>query len=83
MTVAKTRRRRIRLIPNWRKAWRFYSTQAAAILAALSALQEWLPQAQQHLPPQTFARITLALSALIVVLRVVKQFNADDGEAGK
>ena len=78
MTV--TRRRKIKLIPNWRKAWRFYSTQAAAGLVALSALQEWLPQAQQVLPPQTFARVTLLVSGLIIVLRIVKQFNESDDE---
>lgn len=73
-------KRRIRLIKDWRRAWRFHSVRLASVLAGLSSLQEWLPQAQQQLPPQTFARIALLLSALIVVVRIVQQFHDDDQE---
>ena len=74
------KRFRIRLISDWRRAWRFHSVRLAGVLAGLSSLQEWLPQAQQHLPPQTFARITLLVSALIVVVRIVKQFQDEDAQ---
>lgn len=73
-----TKRRRVRLIPDWRQAWRFLSVQAAAILAILSALQSWLPQAQAFIPAHTFSIVTLVLSGLVIMLRVIKQFNDGD-----
>ncbi len=70
---------RIKLIPDWHRAWRFFSMQLAAILASLSALQAGLPDVQPWFPPQTFARITLGLSALIMLLRMIKQFQDAEG----
>ncbi len=72
---------KIRLVDDWKRAWKFFSVQLAAILAGLSTLQAGLPDVQAMFPPHVFARITLTLAALIILLRVVKQFRAtgDDG----
>ena len=72
------KRFRIKLIPDWHRAWRLFSVQLAGLLGALSVLQSDLPGVQAYFPPQTFARITLALSVLIMVLRVIKQFRDGD-----
>lgn len=64
----------MRLIPDWRLAWRFLSVQAAVVLALLSGLQaEVLPLAQPLIPPQYWPWVSGGLALVIVLLRLVKQ----------
>ncbi|MGA0569631.1 hypothetical protein ACO2Q9_02800 [Variovorax sp. VNK109] len=63
-----------RLIPEWRKAWRFSSVRAAALLAVLSMAQaELLPYLQPLLPAKVWPWVTAGVALLIIVLRVIAQ----------
>lgn len=62
------------LIPNWRRAWRLTSVQAAALLAVLSALQaDVLPMLHGVVPVSIWPWVTAGFGAAIVLLRVLAQ----------
>lgn len=62
------------LIPDWRKAWRFTSVRAAALLALLSMAQtDVLPLLQNLVPVRAWPWITLGFAVAIVILRVLAQ----------
>ncbi len=64
----------MKLIPGWRRAWRYFSVMAAAALGVLSVLQiEVLPLFQFAVPPRVWPWISAGFSVLIVVLRLVAQ----------
>lgn len=66
----------MKLIENWRSAWRMLSVQAAALLAILASAHDYLPALQTYLPDGW-----VKYAALVVILaRVVKQerLRADD-----
>jgi len=70
------------LIPDWRKAWRFTSVRAAALLALLSAAQtDVLPLLQGLVPVRVWPWITLGFAAAIVVLRILAQPALDTEDA--
>lgn len=76
------------LIPDWKRAWRYLSVQAALVLTALSFLQaEILPLFQFAVPPKWWPWVTAGFGASIAVLRVVAQPGAaapgDQSAAGK
>lgn len=63
-----------RLIPDWPLAWRFSSVQAAALLAALSAIQaEVLPLVQPLIPATQWPLVSGALALAIIILRLHAQ----------
>jgi hypothetical protein len=63
-----------KLIPEWRRSWRFTSVQAAAVLAALSLLQaEVLPQVQPLIPAKYWPLVTLGFAVVIWVFRILAQ----------
>lgn len=56
-----------RIVSDWRKCWRYYSTQALALLALMPVVWEQLPpEAQMMLPPEwrPWALAALALGGL-------------------
>lgn len=59
----------MKLIANWRKAWRMYSIQLSALIVALASLETFLPQLQPLVPPKVYAGIGLA----VIVARIVQQ----------
>lgn len=64
----------MRLIPDWRIAWRFLSVQAAVLLALLSGLQaEVLPLVAPLFPDRYWPWISGGLALAIVVLRLIAQ----------
>lgn len=64
----------MRLVPEWRGAWRWFSVQAAAALALLSFLQVTvLPLWQFALPPQWWPWVSAVMGTAIVLLRLVAQ----------
>lgn len=68
------RPRRLAPIPQWRRAWRLASVQAAAVLAAVSMLQtDVLPVMSDVVPPSAGPWLSLAFAVLIAVLRLVAQ----------
>lgn len=65
----------LKLIENWRSAWRMLSVQAAALLAVLAAAYDYLPTLQTYLPEGW-----VKYAALVVILaRVVKQESLHAG----
>jgi hypothetical protein len=64
----------LKLIPDWRLAWRFLSVQAAALLAVLSGIQgEVLPLVQPLFPADKWPWVSGTLAIAIVLLRVMAQ----------
>lgn len=64
----------MRLIPDWKLAWRFASVQAAVVLALLSGLQaEVLPLVAPLFPDRAWPWVSGGLALAIVLLRLVAQ----------
>lgn len=62
---------KIKLIDNWRSAWRYLSFQLAALLTILSALEPFLPQISTYLPEYW----QVVLGGAVLVARVIQQTN--------
>lgn len=64
----------MKLIPEWRKAWRMLSVQAMALAAVIQGAWVALPPDLIAQVPQEISRgVTLALLALGIAGRLVKQ----------
>ena len=64
----------MKLIPDWRLAWKFLSVQAAVLLALLSGVQgEVLPLVAPIFPAHLWPYISGGIALTIVVLRLVSQ----------
>jgi hypothetical protein len=64
----------MRLIDEWRGAWRWFSMQAMALAAALQGAWAALPDdMRQHVPGRIVTAATLALLVLGIGGRLVKQ----------
>jgi len=62
------------LIPDWKKAAKFFSVQANAIGAALASTYGLMyPQLRESVPPQWMAGITAAVFVAGIVCRVISQ----------
>lgn len=71
----------MRLIDDWRQAWRFNSVRVAAILGMLSLLQsDVLPYVQPLVPAKFWPYVTLGLAVLMAVFRIVQQNLPAKGE---
>jgi len=69
----------MRLIPDWRLAWRFMSVQAALLLALLSGIQgEVLPLFAPLFPDHLWPYVSGGLALVIVLLRMVAQDDLGD-----
>jgi hypothetical protein len=65
---------KLRLIPEWRQAWRFNSVQLAALLTLLSLVQtQLLPQIEPVVPPKYWPYVTTAIGVAIGLVRIVQQ----------
>lgn len=65
---------KLNLIPDWKRAWRFASVQAAVLLALLSFLQaQILPLFQFAVDPKVWPWVTAGFGSAIAVLRVWQQ----------
>lgn len=68
----------MQLIDNWRKAWRMFSVQALALLAALPVVWMGLPDDVKAMVPQDWTKylmIAIALGGLVG--RMIAQPSAD------
>lgn len=61
----------MKLIENWKDAWKLSSVQAGAAIAALGVAEQVLPALQAALPTGIYA----ILGALVMVARIVLQPN--------
>lgn len=71
---------RMKLVPNWKHAHKFWSVQLALISSAVCGLWVAMPAFQYFLPPITFALCCIGVSLFACVLRLVKQSNVDDDD---
>lgn len=64
----------MKLIPDWRLAWKFLSVRAAVLLALLSGIQgDVLPLVAPIFPAHLWPYISGGIALTIVVLRLVSQ----------
>lgn len=64
----------MRLIPDWKLAWRFMSVQAGVLLALLSGIQaDVLPLVTPLFPADKWPYVSGGLALAVVVLRLVAQ----------
>lgn len=62
------------LIPDWKKAAKFFSVQANALGAAMASTYGLMyPQLRESIPPQWMAGITAAVFVVGIVCRVISQ----------
>jgi hypothetical protein len=62
----------MRLIDNWKQAWRLFSVQAAAVLVALEVAGDYLPEIKEYLGDDYAKWVGLG----IIVARVIRQAPA-------
>jgi len=68
----------MRLVSDWRAAWRWFSVQAMALNGAVAAAWLALPQEWRDVfPPEWMTAGAIALMALGVVGRLVTQGGGD------
>ena len=60
---------KLKLVENWRKAYKFLSVQLYVLLAALVASYDYLPVVAQYFPPEMIPFLAIA----IVVARIIDQ----------
>ena len=64
----------MKLVSNWRQAWRLDTVQAATALAFFSAVQaDLLPIVRSLVPPDWWPVVTGIVALLIIVLRLRDQ----------
>lgn len=63
----------MKLIPEWKRAWRMSSVQLAAAGAVLNAAAAAWSVFQGAVDPMVFAIVNMALSCAVAVARVVQQ----------
>lgn len=68
----------MKLINNWRRAWRMLSVQLSGLLALLAAAEVYLPQLREHLPANWYGYLAIA----VIVARVVRQPKLEAANAG-
>lgn len=59
----------MKLVTNWRQAWRMHSMQLAALIVVLASIESFLPQLQPLLPPKVYAGLGVA----VMVARLIQQ----------
>lgn len=59
----------MKLIKNWRQAWRMYSMWLSALIVLLATMETFMPQLQPLLPPKVYAGLGVA----VMVARLIQQ----------
>jgi hypothetical protein len=63
----------MRLIDDWKKAWRFLSVWLAAFAGTALELYEQVPQFKAYISDTTFHHLMTTLVVFIIVGRLIKQ----------
>ncbi len=63
----------MKIVPDWKDAWKWLSVHAAVLTAVVGALQAQLPAFQGLLTAQQYGWLTAACGLLVVVGRLVNQ----------
>lgn len=68
------------LVPDWRSAWRWFSVQALAVIAALPLAWASLPpEVTEWVPPAWRMPIIVALAICGIIGRVIDQSKPQEG----
>jgi hypothetical protein len=68
----------MKLIPNWKQAWKFYSVWGLLLIGLFAFLQaEVLPLLQEQLSPTAYARVNLLLVIVGGIGRLIYQHSAN------
>ena len=76
---------KVRLIDNWKKAWKLASVQWSALGIVLTYAVDYLNSIWYSLPPEIVQKIphsshiSMAIFALVIVVRLIKQKEKPDG----
>lgn len=69
----------IKLVEDWRKAWKWFSVNAMVAAAAIQGAWLQIPEDMKaHIPEALVSGATIALLVLGVAGRIVKQGGEDD-----
>ncbi|MEZ9525710.1 DUF7940 domain-containing protein [Enterovibrio norvegicus] len=63
----------MKLIDNWKEAWKLWSVQCAFIIAMVNVAITLLPLLQQYLTMPTYALLNAVMGIALAVLRVLAQ----------
>lgn len=63
----------MKLVDDWKKAWRWFSVELAALSAISMQLYEQVPQFKEYISDSVFHYIMTGCVVLIIVGRVVQQ----------
>ena len=63
----------MKLVENWKEAYKWLSVHVAAVMATLNALQATVPQVQAFLSPQQVAVTNAVLGVLVIWARLIQQ----------
>jgi hypothetical protein len=64
----------VRLVEEWKSAWRWFSLQAMALTAAIQAAWGAMPDdLKQHFPAKAVSAVSIALLLLGIGGRLLKQ----------
>ncbi len=66
-------RRKCLLVEGWREAYKWFSVQAAAALAAAQGLYEFVPTAKSFVPESVFHWVMAGLTGLVILARLKNQ----------
>jgi hypothetical protein len=67
----------MKLIHNWKDAWKFFSTQLIVLLAVIPTVWEALPaDFKASIPPDTLSWVAGVLGVLGVISRMISQYPA-------
>lgn len=71
----------MKLIPEWRKAVKFFSVQANIIGAALASTYGLMyPQLRESIPPQWMAGVTAVVFVAGIICRIISQQPKDSDD---
>lgn len=69
----------MKLVENWKSAWKWYSVRIMVVIAALPEIWGHFPQEfRDSLPPHTLAGLTTFLGISAIVARLVSQEKRND-----
>jgi hypothetical protein len=68
----------MKLIPEWRHAWRLTSLQLAALVAALNAAATGWVLFDGHINPVLYAAVNMGLGMAVAIARLIPQPKVRD-----
>ena len=71
----------MKLVEDWKKAWKFLSVELAILSAAALQLYEQVPLFKQYIPDNVFHNLMTGIVVLIIVGRLIQQGSSNDTPA--